>query len=159
MASHDYHFVTRWRLPASPQTIYDLLKDPVAVSRWWPALYYRVTVVDPGPEDGPGRTVDVESKGFLPYTLRWSFRVTEVDRPNGYAIEAWGELAGRGRWTFAADGDGWTAVTYDWQVRATKPLLQLLSPLLKPLFSANHDYVMRQGERGLLTQLQNTRSR
>ncbi len=152
MPSADYRFVTRWRVPGTPQLIYDMLSDTEDVARWWPALYHRVTVTDPGVPHGPGKTVDVESKGFLPYTLKWSFRVTEVDEPNGYALEAWGELIGTGRWTFRADGE-WTDVTYDWNVRAAKPLLRYLSPILRPFFSANHNYVMRQGEKGLRAEL------
>jgi len=31
------------------------------------------------------------------YTLRWSFRTTET-RPDGFAIEAFGDFVGRGEW-------------------------------------------------------------
>jgi len=44
-------------------------------------------------------------------------------------------------------------LTYDWRIRAEKPLLRWLSPLLKPLFAANHRWAMAQGERSLAREL------
>jgi hypothetical protein len=37
-------------------------------------------------------------------------------------------------------------VSYDWRVRAGKPLIRRFSPIFKPLFRANHNWVMRRGE-------------
>jgi hypothetical protein len=58
----------------------------------------------------------------LPYTVRWNFRVTEV-RADGYSLVAWGEFEGRGIWTFVQDGP-WVMMTYDWKIKAEKPLLR-----------------------------------
>jgi len=49
--------------------------------------------------------IDLYTKGWLPYTLRWQFRVTESNPPLGFTIEAWGDFVGRGIWTFEQDGD------------------------------------------------------
>ena len=157
MPANDYQFVTRWRLPATVEQVTDLLDDTETLIRIWPSLYTRATVAEPGGEHGVGRVMMVETKGHLPYTLRWSFRVTESRHPYGYSIEAWGDMVGRGVWTFEPDGDA-TRVTYDWRVRTEKPLLKLLSPLLKPLFKANHDRVMADGERGLRAELERRRT-
>lgn len=87
-------------------------------------------------------------RGWLPYTLRWQFRVTEVSYPEGYALEAWGDFVGHGCWRFVQDG-AWVDATYEWNVRANKPLLRCLSFLLKPIFAANHRWAMAQGEKSL----------
>ena len=157
MPANDYQFITRWRLPGTPEQVSDLLDDSETMMRIWPSLYTRATVVEPGDEHGVGRVLKVETRGHLPYTLRWSYRVTESHRPNGYSIEAWGDMVGRGVWTLEPDGDS-TRVTYDWRVRTEKLLLKWLSPLLKPLFKSNHDCVMADGERGLRAELERRRS-
>ena len=45
--------------------------------------------------------------------------------------------------------DGGTEVTFDWDVRTTGLAMNVLAPLLCPLFSCNHHWVMAQGGRGL----------
>ncbi len=47
---------------------------------------------------------DLHTKGWLPYTLRWTLRVTEPITNTGFALEATGDLNGTGRWTFEQDG-------------------------------------------------------
>ncbi|HVE47076.1 MAG TPA: hypothetical protein VNA57_10080, partial [Acidimicrobiales bacterium] len=68
-----------------------------------------------------------------------------------------GDLEGTGRWTFTQDGPE-VAITYDWRVRATKPLLQRLSWLLRPFFAANHLWAMKQGEKSLKLELRRRRA-
>lgn len=157
MPANDYQFVTRWRLPGTVEQVSDVLGDTETLMRIWPSLYTRATVAEPGGEHGVGKVLNVETKGHLPYTLRWSFRITESRHPHGYSIEAWGDMVGHGVWTLEPDGDG-TRVTYEWRVRAEKPLLKLLSPLLKPLFKSNHDRVMADGERGIRAELERRRA-
>jgi len=157
MPANEYQFVTRWRLPGTPEQVSDLLGDTETICRIWPSLYTRARVVEPGGEHGLGRVLRVETRGHLPYTLRWSYRIAESRHPNGYTIEAWGDMVGTGVWAFQPDGDA-TRVTYLWRVRTEKPVLRLLSPLLKPLFKSNHDRVMADGERALRAELERRRA-
>ena len=156
MPANDYQFVTQWRLPGTPEQVSDLLGDTETIVRIWPSLYTRATVVEPGGEHSLGKVLKVQTRGHLPHTLRWSFRITESRHPYGYSIEAWGDMVGTGVWTFEPDGDA-TRVTYEWRVRTEKPLLKLLSPLLKPLFKSNHDRVMADGEAALRAELERRR--
>ncbi len=153
MPANDYRFVTRWRLPGTVEQVSDVLGDTETLMRIWPSLYTRARVAEPGGEHGVGKVLNVETKGHLPYTLRWSFRITESRHPYGYSLEAWGDMVGSGVWTLEPDGDA-TRVTYDWRVRTEKPLLKWLSPVLKPLFKSNHDRVMADGERGIRAELE-----
>jgi hypothetical protein len=66
--------------------------------------------------------------------------------------EATGELEGTGHWRLF-EQDGVTAVTYEWDVRTTKPWMNLLGPVAKPVFEYNHDLVMRWGGEGLAQRL------
>ncbi|MDX1547521.1 MAG: SRPBCC family protein, partial [Rhodothermales bacterium] len=137
MPAHDYHFVTRWRVEGAVEDVSSVLEDAEALVRWWPSVYLGVEVLEPGDADGVGKVVRLHTRGRLPYTLRWKFRVTESRKPHGWTLVAWGDFIGRGVWTFTQDGPG-VDVLYDWRVRADKPLLRRLSFLLKPLFAYNH---------------------
>src|ERR1044072_7890524 len=148
MATNDYHFITDWRVEGSINEVADILKDAEDLPRWWPSVYIDVKTLEPGDVNGVGKVVDLYTKGWLPYTLRWQFRVTESTYPYGFSLEAWGDFIGRGTWTLAQDGE-FVNITYDWRIRAEKPLLRSLSFLLKPFFSANHKWAMEKRGAGL----------
>ncbi|MBX3110969.1 MAG: SRPBCC family protein [Fimbriimonadaceae bacterium] len=153
MAAPRYHFVTHWRVTANCEEVYDLLGDPLDLPRWWPDVYLSVHETKPGGPGGVGREIGLLTKGYLPYRLRWSFRVTESDRPHGFALEAWGDFIGTGRWTFVQSGPE-VDITYVWDIVADKPLLRSLSFLLRPLFSWNHRWAMAKGEESLRRELE-----
>jgi hypothetical protein len=152
----DYHFLTEWRVPGTIDEVKAVLGDGASLTRWWPSVYLDVTEVEKGDEQGVGRALDLHTKGWLPYTLRWTLRITEPMSDSGFALEATGDLAGTGRWTFRPDGPE-VVITYDWRVQATKPLLRRLSWLLRPAFSANHHWAMRKGEESLRLELRRRR--
>lgn len=149
----DYHFVTRWRVPGTQREVATVLGDPAELPRWWPSVYLGVDVVAPGGRDGVGRVVDLYTKGWLPYTLRWRFTITRSAGVRGFALTAAGDFAGTGTWVFKQDGD-YVIVLYDWRIRAEKPLLRRLTWLLRPAFGANHRWAMRQGEKSLRRELE-----
>jgi hypothetical protein len=151
MRDNDYHFITTWRVPGTVEEVIAVLREAQDLPRWWPSVYLAVRELAPGNEHGVGKVVDLYTKGWLPYRLRWQFRVTEVNE-GGFALEAWGDFVGRGVWTLVQDGPE-VVVTYDWKVRADKPLLRDLSFVMKPIFSANHRWAMAMGERSLLLEL------
>jgi hypothetical protein len=147
-----YHFVTRWRVAGSLEEVAAILEDASDLARWWPSVYLDVHVTDPGGPDGTGSEVTLDTKGWLPYTLRWHFRVTEQRRPHGFTLQARGDFVGRGVWTLTQDGP-YVDVVYDWDVVAEKPLLRTLTPLLRPVFAANHRWAMAKGEESLRLEL------
>ena len=145
MGPSEYHFVTRWRVVGTVDEVSDVLSRPEDLARWWPSVYLEVETLEPGDEAGLGRTVRVRTRGFLPYTLSWQFRVVESRKPQGFTIDAVGDFVGQGVWTFEQSG-AWVDITYDWRIRVEKAGIKQLSPVLKPIFSANHRWAMRQGE-------------
>ena len=165
MAS-EYAFFTRWRLRATAQEVYDVLADPFGLARWWPSVYLEVKELAPpdpagraqGGSDkaGMGRVIGLHTKGFLPYTLRWNFRVTESTPPTGFKLVAHGDFEGTGVWKLQQDGD-FVDVTYDWRISAEKPLLRYGSFVLRPFFAANHRWAMARGEESLARELERRR--
>lgn len=151
MASNDYHFITHWRVKSTIKEVSEIIGDAADLVRWWPSVYLGVKVLEPGDEHGLGKVVSLYTKGWLPYTLRWDFRVTEV-RQDGFTLVAWGDFDGRGIWTFEQDGP-WVNITYDWKLSAEKPLLRYFSFIMKPIFSANHRWAMAKGEESLELEL------
>jgi hypothetical protein len=152
-----YRFRTVWRVPGTVAEVRAVLGDSGSLTRWWPAVYLDVVTVAAGAPGGLGRTVEVFTKGWLPYTLRWRLRITETMTDTGFALAATGDLEGTGRWTFAQDGPE-VVITYDWRVAATKPLLARLSWLLRPVFEANHQWAMARGEESLALELRRRRA-
>lgn len=158
MAFSDYHFISHWRVAGTCNEVADVIGDVESLVRWWPSVYLDVQVLEQGDEQGVGKVVSLYTKGWLPYTLRWQFRVAESRHPYGSTIEALGDLDGRGVWTFAPDG-AFVNITYDWRIRARKPLINAVSFLLKPIFAANHHWAMARGEESLKLELLRRRAR
>jgi len=88
MSANEYHFVSHWRVKSTVEEVAEVLENARDLPRWWPSVYLSVKQTTPA---GP---VELLTKGWLPYTLRWSFRVTEAHLPHGFSIEAWGDFEG-----------------------------------------------------------------
>lgn len=152
MPDNDYHFIDRWRVAADVREVADILEDAPSLAVWWPSVYFAVKEIEPGGASGVGKLVELRAGGWLPYTLRIRFRTTESRYPNGFSMEATGDLEGKGIWTFEQDGP-MVNVTYDWTIRANKPIIDKLSFLLKPIFRSNHNWTMKRGEESLQLEL------
>lgn len=149
---NDYHFITHWRVPGTVEDVSEIIGDTTALPQWWPAVFLEAEELVHGDENGIGREVRVKTKGWLPYLLHWTMRTEEARRSHGYRISSSGDFVGSGEWTFEQDGPC-VNITYDWQIRADKPLLKYFSFLLKPAFGANHRWAMEQGEISLRLEL------
>jgi hypothetical protein len=157
VAANDYHFVSKWRVMAAPEEVYDVVGRAETLAQWWPAAFLSVLEIQPGDENGLNKVVRLDTKGYLPYKLRWHIGVTRVDYPNGFAFRVWGDFDGTGEWRFERDGP-WTDVTFDWRVRVNKPLVRHLSAILKPVFASNHRWAMGKGEESLGLELTRRRT-
>ena len=153
-----YRFLTSWRVEGTCGEVADILGDPLQLPTWWPSVYLEVDELTASASPhGVGRRVRLLTKGWLPYTLRWDLTVTESNYPSGFTIAAAGDFEGVGIWSFEQDG-AFVNVTYDWHVRAERPLLRNLSFLLRPVFEANHRWAMAQGEESLRLELARRRA-
>lgn len=158
MAINEYHFITEWNVPATLEEINEIIGNAKDLPRWWPSVYLEVQQLTPGDERGIGKRVSLYTKGWLPYTLRWQFYVSEIDALYGFTIVAEGDFVGRGVWTFKPEGEN-VKIIYDWKISAEKPLLKRLSFLLKPIFEMNHRWAMEKGEQSLRLELQRRHSK
>ena len=104
--------------------------------------------LNPGDEIGVGSHSRLTWRSKLPYDLVFEAKTRTVEKPRLIEADAFGELAGRGRWRLFEQG-GVTAVLYEWNVHTTKPWMKLLAPIARPVFEWNHDWVMRRGGEGI----------
>ena len=149
-----YRFLTTWLLPAPRERVFQEIWDSESWPSWWRGVE-SVVEVEPGDDEGVGSLGRYVWKSRLPYRLEFEMRVTKVHRPRYMEGEAVGELAGAGRWRLF-EQDGVTAVVYDWEVRTTSAWMNLVAPLVRPVFAWNHDVVMRWGGEGLARRLGTT---
>lgn len=142
-----YSFDTVWRLRAPLDVVWLAIVDSDAWPAWWQGVV-RVEALAPGDERGVGARRRFVWRSQLPYTLSFEMETLRVEPMTLIEGRATGELEGTGTWRCEEDG-GVTAVRYEWRVRTTRWWMNLLSPIARPLFAWNHDYVMRNGGEGL----------
>jgi Polyketide cyclase / dehydrase and lipid transport len=138
-------------LETSRAAAWEVLQDPLTWPQWWRGVV-RVSELDGGDAERVGSRYRIAWRSRIPYELEFDFTVRRVDPPCCMEGEAEGDLAGHGRWRLF-EQDGVTAVLYEWNVRTTKPWMNLLGPVARPVFDRNHDLVMRWGGEGLASRL------
>jgi uncharacterized protein YndB with AHSA1/START domain len=143
----EYRFLTAWLLEAEREAIWDAIYDSERWPEWWKGVL-EAEELEEGDETGVGRYGRYIWKSKLPYKLEFFVRTTKVKKPHLLEGDAEGELAGVGRWRLF-EQDGATAVLYEWNVHTTRAWMNLLTPIARPIFAVNHDYVMRNGGVGI----------
>jgi uncharacterized protein YndB with AHSA1/START domain len=143
----EYRFLTTWLIEAERERVWDAIYESERWPEWWQGVI-ETERLEEGDTDGVGQYGRYVWKSKLPYRLEFFVLTTRVERPLLLEGEASGELAGTGRWRLFSEG-GVTAVTYEWNVRTTRAWMNALSPVAKPIFQVNHDWVMRNGGAGL----------
>jgi hypothetical protein len=144
-----YRFLTTWLLDAPRERVFEAIHDQEAWPGWWRGMIAAVEL-EPGEEgrDGAGSLARQTWRSKLPYNLAFEVRTARVERPHLLQGDAVGELTGTGLWRLYEE-DGTTAVVYDWNVRTTRAWMNLLSPIAKPVFEWNHDWLMARGGEGI----------
>jgi uncharacterized protein YndB with AHSA1/START domain len=143
--AREYVFVDEWDVDAPQEAVFDALADGATYPEWWRPVYIDVRT------DGPprvGRVSQQHFKGRLPYHLRTRSTITRYERPASLGAEVVGDLRGTGLWTLTPR-DGRTHVRFDWRVHADRPVLRVLTPLLRPLFRWNHAWAIARAQEGL----------
>ena len=147
----DYNFTTVWKLTAPLEMVWKEINEPQDWPLWWKGVE-KVTELQPGDKLGVGSVKRFTWKSKLPYRLSFDSRVTVVEPMSRIEGVAFGELDGKGVWTFTFE-NGYTLARYDWMVKTTKPWMNLLAPIARPAFEWNHNVIMNWGGVGLAKRL------
>jgi len=153
MATNYYVFVDKFTAPCDVETAYQYIHRIEEYPRWWGKVYKKIVKLKDVPPDTTGAKYRVTVGGFLPYTLTIENEITLVDRPHRIAFIAYGDLEGKGTWSFKPVAGG-TEITFEWRVAANKSIIRALSFILKPLFRANHVYCVKKANEGIRQDLQ-----
>jgi carbon monoxide dehydrogenase subunit G len=143
----DYHYVSTWQLQAPIEQVWAALNDLEHLPAWYSGVQ-QARELTPGDAQGIGRRVQYVIKGRLPLRLAFEATTTRSVPPRDQELQAQGELTGTGRWSLEQQGEVTTA-RYRWDVRTTRPWMNLLAPLARPLFAWNSKGVMLQAGEGL----------
>jgi uncharacterized protein YndB with AHSA1/START domain len=143
----EYRFLTTWLLDSPREPVWEAIYDQKAWPSWWRGVE-EVVELEPGEATGVGSRSRMTWRSKMPYNVVFEVRTKTVARPGLIEGEATGELAGTGRWRLF-EQDGVTAVLYEWNVHTTKPWMNALAPLLRPVFEWNHYWVLRNGGTGI----------
>jgi uncharacterized protein YndB with AHSA1/START domain len=143
----DYHYVSTWQLQAPIEQVWTAITDLEHLPAWYTGVQ-EARELTPGDALGVGRRVRYVIKGRLPLRLAFEATITRSVPPRDQELRAEGELAGTGRWSLAQQGEVTTA-RYTWEVRTTRPWMNLLAPVARPIFTWNSKGVMLQAGEGL----------
>ncbi len=141
----EYIFIDEWDVNAPIEAIFTALADTRTYPDWWKPVYLDVEA------DGPpivGRVSRQHFKGRLPYHLHTISEIVRLEPPREFEVKVRGDLSGRGIWTLTPR-DGGVRIRFDWRVNADRPLLRILTPLLRPLFRWNHNWAIQRAREGL----------
>jgi uncharacterized protein YndB with AHSA1/START domain len=146
----EYRFLDRWVVPHAIERVFDAVGEPLAYPEWWSDVFVAATG-DGGPPE-PGNRTSVVARGFLPYRLRFTLECLEVERPARILSRLSGDFEGTGEWRLRREDD-MTLAELDWRPVVTKPGVRQLTPVLRPLFRANHNWTMQRGQQRILERL------
>jgi hypothetical protein len=151
----EYRFEDRWRVRGTLAEVLEVMGDATDLPRWWSSVYLEARELDAGDpaRGGVGKRVALRARGRLPYSLRFELAVTESRHPYGISFTTSGDFDGEGHWHLRDEGDA-VDLRFIWKVRVEKPVVRVLSPLLRPIFAWNHRWTMREGEASLNRELE-----
>ncbi len=150
MPANIYHFEDHWHVPFPVEKVWQVLSQPQEYPRWWRGVYLSAEPLDGDGEAKGGKRVAVVARGWLPYKLKFTIETLTLKKPQLIEFKATGDfVTDVSRWVLKPEGDG-TSVALEWNPRVEKPVVRLLSPILKPLFRWNHNWTMKRGQRQIV---------
>jgi carbon monoxide dehydrogenase subunit G len=147
----DYSFTTAWKFRAPLEQVWNEINNPNQWPQWWRGLQ-KVTEIEKGNASGVGCLREFAWKSVFPYTLTFKMMTTLVEPMRKIEGMASGDLDGTGLWSFTSEGE-YTLVRYDWNVRTTGTMMNLLAPVARGIFTWNHNKIMEWGRQGLAKRL------
>ncbi len=145
-----YQFETTWNVEGRLEEAWELIINCEIWPEWWKGVVKVEKIASP-----ENNVFYSEWEGIIPYTFGFFVCIKKVEPYQKIELEAWGDLKGSGSWSFLQNGD-MISILYKWSVETTKPWMNAISSAGRPLFSLNHDQLMKWGGEGLTQRLNPT---
>ncbi len=146
MSKYQYHFETFWSFESNIEPIWALISG-VDYEKWWISVSTQ-QLKKGSCDNGVGAIYKTKFKTKLPYDFTFTSELVNIESPHLLELKVFGELEGKGTWHLSQKGSV-THVHYTWQVNTKKKWMNVLTPLLRPIFVWNHNQVMREGANGI----------
>lgn len=149
----EFSLTTTWSIPASIELVWLCLVDTEKWPLWWEYVA-SVQELASGNPTGIDNVRQYYWRTCLPYGLLINLRAVEVYPYRRLAVAVTGDLQGNGSCNVAWDAEtGHTKVEFLWRVQTCKHWMNWFAILTKPIFTWNHNQVMKRGEQGLIRYL------
>lgn len=147
-----YDWRTEWNINAPLASVYKVLTTPEEQDKWWPSM--KVHRVTPLADILEGREIEyrvqqARSVARLVPPFKITSVTADIEKERRLRSVVTGDLVGVLETLLYSRPDGGTRIIYNWYVRVSNPLLNILGFVLEPMFRASHDHVMEEGEAGL----------
>lgn len=123
-----YHLVTHWFFHAPIERVWAEIVEVEAWPQWW-SCWKQAKLLNPEKRGQVGARIENVVKGTLPYSLRFTTELTDIQSPRSLKAASSGELVGEGEFVFE-ERDGGTVVTYTWDVGTASPLFNFSAGLV-----------------------------
>lgn len=139
---HHYTFRSTWRLAASSDRVFGVLRDITGYSAWWPEVKRSHEL-----HDG---YADLALRSVLPFTLNFSLRRDLEDPDKGILrARADGDIVGTVEWRVSSSDAATAIADFSQVVELKQRLVRPIDPVVRPVLVWNHTAAMRSGERAL----------
>ena len=157
MPANGFEFNEHWDLPGERvEDVYAVLADGRLLPDWWKGVYLEAVPLSEEKEPRVGAQLMARARGALPYHLRFKLEAVELVPNRKIVVRTEGDFIGL--WTAVLRQEtGGVHVDLNWKVIVERPILKLLSPLLRPAFAWNHRWTTPRGEQGLKAYLSEKR--
>lgn len=152
--SPEFSLTTTWSIPACLELVWLYLVDTEKWPLWWEYVVFVKEIAPGNPTTGINNVRQYYWHTCLPYTLLLNLRVVEVVPYRRLVVDVSGDLKGEGTCNVAWDPlTERTKIEFIWCVQSCKHWMNWFTIFAKPIFTWNHNQVMRQGEQGLIRRL------
>ncbi len=135
MASNVFRFDEHWDFPgAACADVYAVLADGELLPLCWKGVYLDVQRLGPPGPPRVGDRLQARARGYLPYELNFVLEATALEPNRFVQVKTFGDF--EGLWSAElSQKPGGVHVAIVWQVTVLRPVLKLLSPILRPAFA------------------------
>lgn len=131
----------RWRFDVDPPTLWAAMSDVDSYRSWWPWLVR----LDAAAGFGAGARWSCTVRPPLPYVLRFTLDLVDVDPPRCAMATVGGDITGSARLTVTPVDDGGSEVRLESSLAPANPFLKGIARVAAPVVRFGHDWVLDTG--------------